>query len=64
MFNFILKKIYKNFFLKIINLINLKSKSIFIIDLYAKNQKLYSVFKQESLKSYKQIQIKSFFCSK
>lgn len=58
MFNFILKKIYKNFFAKIINLINLKSKSIFIIDLYAKNQKLYSVFKQESLKSYKQIQIK------
>lgn len=54
----ILKFFYVNFYSKLINFINSISKSIFIIDLYSKNQKLFSVFKQKSLSSYKEIQIK------
>lgn len=53
----ILKFFYVNFVSKLINFINLKSKTIFIIDLYSKNQKLFSVFKQTSQSNYKKIQI-------
>ncbi len=57
MFVSILRFFYVNFISKLINFINLKSKHIFIIDLYSKNQKLFSVLKQKSQSRYKKIQI-------
>ena len=53
----ILRFFYKNFYTKLIHIININSRSIFIIDLFSKNQKLFFVLKQKSTSDYKKIQI-------
>ena len=53
----ILRFFYKNFYTKLIYIINKNSRSLFIIDLFSKNQKLFFVLKQKSTSDYKKIQI-------
>jgi ERCC4-related helicase len=55
--NYLKKIIYKKILSKFINYINSCNKFIFIIDLYAKQQKLFSTHNYQNYNKYKNIQI-------
>ena len=55
--NYLKKLIYKIIISKFINFINSYNKFIFIIDLYAKDQKLFSTLKYKNYNKYEDIQI-------